>query len=60
VQWRDTVEAVGQRDDEGEGGQAPCDLSTVCWNCGAVMEPEHAHYRCSACGWRDSCCDGPH
>jgi hypothetical protein len=37
-----------------------CDLSTVCWNCGGEMRPEHAHYRCEACGWRDSCCDGPY
>ena len=33
-----------------------CDLSTTCPNCGAQMLPEHAHYRCSACGYRDSCC----
>lgn len=37
-----------------------CDTSTVCWNCGLEMQPEHAHYRCRACGWRDSCCDGPY
>jgi transposase len=34
-----------------------CDLSTTCLNCGNEMQPEHAHYRCPACGWRDSCCD---
>ena len=34
-----------------------CDLSTTCLNCGEEMQPEHAHYRCLACGWRDSCCD---
>jgi predicted RNA-binding Zn-ribbon protein involved in translation (DUF1610 family) len=34
------------------------DLSTMCWNCGAPMAEEHAHYRCPDCGWRDSCCDG--
>lgn len=22
-----------------------------------TMRPEHAHYRCRECGWRDSCCD---
>jgi hypothetical protein len=33
-----------------------CDLSTTCPNCGAQMQPEHAHYRCGACGYRDSCC----
>jgi rubrerythrin len=37
---------------------ANCDLSTVCLVCGSAMRPEHAHYRCPACGWRDSCCDG--
>ena len=33
-----------------------CDLSTTCPNCGAQMLPEHAHYKCGACGYRDSCC----
>jgi hypothetical protein len=28
-----------------------------CPACGGAMAPEHAHYRCVACGWRDSCCD---
>ena len=28
-----------------------------CPLCGSSMAPEHAHYRCTACGWRDSCCD---
>lgn len=28
-----------------------------CPMCGGEMAPEHAHYRCSGCGWRDSCCD---
>jgi len=37
-----------------------CDLSTVCLSCGEQMREEHAHYRCPACGWRDSCCDGPY
>jgi hypothetical protein len=37
-----------------------CDLSTQCGWCGGVMRPEHAHYRCTACGQRDSCCDGPY
>ncbi len=36
------------------------DLSTVCLACDTPMRPEHAHYRCPACGWRDSCCDGPY
>ncbi len=33
-----------------------CDLSTTCPNCSSQMQPEHAHYRCGACGYRDSCC----
>jgi hypothetical protein len=33
-----------------------CDLSTTCPNCGSQMQPEHAHYKCAACGYRDSCC----
>jgi Zn finger protein HypA/HybF involved in hydrogenase expression len=30
------------------------DLSTTCPNCMAEMHPEHAHYKCPACGYRDS------
>ena len=30
------------------------DLSTTCPNCSAEMLPEHAHYKCPACGYRDS------
>ncbi|MBV8757344.1 MAG: hypothetical protein JO257_08725 [Deltaproteobacteria bacterium] len=30
------------------------DFSTTCPNCSAQMLPEHAHYRCPACGYRDS------
>jgi hypothetical protein len=33
-----------------------CDLSTTCPNCSTEMQPEHAHYKCAACGYRDSCC----
>lgn len=32
------------------------DLSTTCPNCSTEMLPEHAHYKCPACGYRDSCC----
>ncbi|WP_436796269.1 hypothetical protein [Actinospongicola halichondriae] len=39
---------------------ASCDLSTQCWHCGGQLRPEHAHYRCTQCGQRDSCCDGPY
>jgi hypothetical protein len=39
-----------------------CDRSPLgtfdeCPLCGGAMEPEHAHFRCGECGWRDSCCD---
>jgi Zn finger protein HypA/HybF involved in hydrogenase expression len=34
----------------------PHDLDTVCPQCQTQMRPEHAHYRCPACGYRDSCC----
>ena len=33
-----------------------CALATVCPDCGVEMNPEHAHYRCPSCGYRDSCC----
>lgn len=33
-----------------------CDLSTTCPQCDSEMRPEHAHYRCASCGYRDSCC----
>ncbi|MEM8925186.1 MAG: hypothetical protein AAGD35_16905 [Actinomycetota bacterium] len=29
----------------------------ACPQCDGEMAPEHAHYRCTVCGWRDSCCD---
>lgn len=28
-----------------------------CPLCGSQLAPEHAHFKCFACGWRDSCCD---
>jgi hypothetical protein len=34
----------------------PTDLSIQCPTCGIEMQPEHAHYRCLRCGYRDSCC----
>jgi predicted RNA-binding Zn-ribbon protein involved in translation (DUF1610 family) len=50
------TEPGGQR----EAPEPTCDLSTICLACGEQMREEHAHYRCPACGWRDSCCDGPY
>ncbi|MCA9673722.1 MAG: hypothetical protein H6709_07210 [Kofleriaceae bacterium] len=34
----------------------PVDLSITCPTCDTAMQPEHAHYRCLRCGYRDSCC----
>ena len=42
--------------DRTAGAPQTCELSTVCPECGADMDPEHAHYRCPSCGYRDSCC----
>ena len=28
-----------------------------CPLCSGDLVPEHAHFRCPSCGWRDSCCD---
>ena len=28
-----------------------------CPLCGGDLFPEHAHFKCAGCGWRDSCCD---
>jgi transposase len=28
-----------------------------CPLCGFTLSAEHAHFRCTSCGWRDSCCD---
>ncbi|MEY2438124.1 MAG: hypothetical protein QOF97_2960, partial [Acidimicrobiaceae bacterium] len=33
-------------------GTFPC-----CPQCDGDLQPEHAHFRCVSCGWRDSCCD---
>ena len=33
-----------------------CDLSVTCPTCMLEMVPEHAHYKCLQCGYRDSCC----
>jgi hypothetical protein len=39
-----------------EAPRATCDLASTCPSCGTLMQPEHAHYRCLTCGYRDSCC----
>ena len=37
--------------------RSPFSTFEECPMCGGEMAPEHAHFRCGACGWRDSCCD---
>jgi len=39
-----------------EPRKAECDLTTTCPTCMVEMQPEHAHYKCPSCGYRDSCC----
>ena len=41
---------------EAQAPRGTCDLSMTCPTCGTLMAPEHAHYRCGTCGYRDSCC----
>jgi hypothetical protein len=41
---------------EGQSPKQSCDLASACPHCGTMMQPEHAHYRCLTCGYRDSCC----
>jgi len=48
--------AVARTPEEAAEPAKPCDLSTTCPNCQTEMQPEHAHYKCPACGYRDSCC----
>lgn len=37
-------------------GKPGCALGDLCLACGGKLVPEHAHYRCSQCHQRDSCC----
>jgi hypothetical protein len=32
-------------------------IFSECPHCGGPLHPEHAHFKCAGCGWRDSCCD---
>lgn len=47
---------LAERSEEAETPRGTCDLATTCPNCNTLMQPEHAHYRCATCGYRDSCC----
>jgi hypothetical protein len=51
----DLLTAPGDRP-EAQVKACPTDLSIQCPTCGTEMQPEHAHYRCLRCGYRDSCC----
>ncbi len=35
----------------------PLAVFQECPHCGSPLHPEHAHFKCRGCGWRDSCCD---
>ncbi len=37
--------------------RSPLGTFAECPQCGGELRPEHAHFRCAGCGWRDSCCD---
>lgn len=37
--------------------RSPLGTFLDCPHCGGDLAPEHAHFRCTGCGWRDSCCD---
>lgn len=37
--------------------RSPMGTFEECPLCGGGLTPEHAHFKCRACGWRDSCCD---
>ncbi|HEY1549149.1 MAG TPA: hypothetical protein VGG28_15095 [Kofleriaceae bacterium] len=54
-----TVAPVAIARESSEPVAAPaqeCDLTTTCPTCMIEMQPEHAHYKCPKCGYRDSCC----
>ncbi len=39
------------------GSRSPQGTFAWCPVCDGRLEPEHAHFRCTGCGWRDGCCD---
>ena len=65
MRWREPVEEPELPFPPFAAAAPPtCELATnpfavfdCCPLCGAEMAPEHAHFRCTGCGWRDSCCD---
>lgn len=66
MRWREPVEELELPfpPHAAPAAAAACDLAgnpfavfECCPMCGSDMAPEHAHFRCTSCGWRDSCCD---
>jgi len=49
--------AVGLGAFKNDRCRSPLGTYAECPLCGSDLFPEHAHFRCSGCGWRDSCCD---
>lgn len=45
-----------ERKPEKKANPPPADPSVLCPACGTAMRPEHAHYACPRCHYRDSCC----
>lgn len=48
---------VGSSPTQGTMENNPLAVFSECPQCGHELSEEHAHYKCTKCGWRDSCCD---
>ena len=57
----DATDTTSRIDDTSRASGAACHtrfgIFPECPLCGGALAPEHAHYKCFSCGWRDSCCD---
>lgn len=53
---REAIEADAEPAMPDAAAIAQCELATTCPTCTVEMLPEHAHYKCPVCGYRDSCC----
>ena len=53
---REAPEVAYAEPEPGPAPQPTCDLTTTCPTCLVEMLPEHTHYKCPQCGYRDSCC----
>ncbi len=51
-----TQEILKEKNDKERG----CDPTRprCCERCGFSVIPEHAHFKCSQCGWLTHCCEG--